>query len=87
MKKLNDMFSIDGERLIKTSNGQPVSEDEPVFILRARDACAIRTLLYYSELCEISPEDRRKSLAAVIRAFQNYANTHPTKIPGVTHGR
>jgi hypothetical protein len=51
MRKLNEMFHIDGERLVKTSNNEPVPDDEPLFILRGRDVVALPGLLGYREEC------------------------------------
>jgi len=83
------MFHIDGEQLVKTSNGQPVPEDEPVFIIRARDKNAVETLTHYIWLCRMSstPEDRIADLYEVVDRFKSYANTHQTKTPGWSHGQ
>ena len=67
MRKLNGMFHIDGDELIKTSNGQPVPEDEPLFILRGRDLLAVTAIIAYREACaHISPPDRIEQLDPVI---------------------
>ncbi len=85
MRAVNEMFHIDGERLVKTSNGQPIPDDEPVFILRGRDAVAADAIEYYSSLCHVAgtPQDRTDALDAVARRFRAY---HIKKIPGSTHG-
>ena len=89
MRKLNEMFHIDGERLVKTSNGQAVPEDEPVFILRGRDVLACWTLGKYIDACRFNdvPEDRIESLRELKKKFFRYGMDHNTKIPGATHGR
>jgi hypothetical protein len=86
MRKLNDMFHLEGERLVKTSNGQFVPDDEPLFILRGRDAVAADAIEYYISLCHIAgtPEDRLSALDAVVAQFKAYASK---KVPGSTHGR
>jgi hypothetical protein len=89
MRVLNEMFSIEGERLIKTSNGQPVPEDEPIFILRGRDQLSLRTLHLYIRLCveEGVPQDRIDELRKVEERFAYFMNSSPTmKVPGTTHG-
>jgi hypothetical protein len=87
MRKLNDMFHIEGERLVKTSNGQFVPEDEPLFILRGRDALAADAISHYIRNCTVAgtPPDRIQQLRAVLAKFDNYARNE-RKIPGVTHG-
>lgn len=88
MRKLNDMYHLEGERLVKTSNGQFVPEDEPLFILRGRDVFAIDAIRSYRAACSLkgTPADRVAALDEVILKFRLYAETHPTKIPGSTHG-
>lgn len=91
MRKLNEMFHIEGEQLIKTSNGQPVPEDEPLFILRGRDAQAFATIVHYRDLCESqgTPKQRVTDLDAVIEKFLRFrnANRERMKTPGVTLGK
>ena len=86
MRKLNEMFHLEGERLVKTSNGQFVPDDEPIFILRGRDAIAVEALEYYTSLCHVAgvPEDRLTALDNVVDRFRAYTNT---KVPGSTHGK
>jgi hypothetical protein len=90
MKKVNDMFHIEGERLIKTSNGQAVPEDEPIFILRGRDALAFDTIMAYIHLCATAdppvPDDRIEQLRAVANAFFAFPGSR-LKTPGSTHGK
>lgn len=88
MRRLNEMFHIENEQLIKTSNGQPVPEDEPIFILRARDLVSIFALQTYRSRCRVigTPADRLEQLDSVIDQFQSYKQTHATKVPGSTHG-
>jgi hypothetical protein len=89
MRRLNEMFHIDGERLVKTSNGQPVPDDEPLFVLRARDHAAVPTLLAYIEECRRlgTPADRIDALVDVEREFFRYSVRGAMKVPGSTHGR
>ena len=88
MRAVNEMFHIDGERLVKTSNGQPVPDDEPMFILRARDQNSLRTLDLYIRLCveEGTPQDRIDALRRVRTRFEQFVRTRQTKVPGSTHG-
>src|SRR5208282_4116411 len=83
LKKLNEMFHIEGERLIKTSNGQPVPEGEPIFILRGRDQVSVLALISYREECERvgTPQDRLQALDEVIKRFADFSVKNPTKVP------
>lgn len=91
MRKLNDMFHLEGERLVKTSNGQFVPEDEPLFIIRGRDAMAVALLSAYREFCRDhgTPQQRIDDLASVINLFEDYQKNYPDKmkIPGITLGK
>jgi hypothetical protein len=89
MRVLNEMYHIDDERLVKTSNGQPVPENEPLFILRGRDKVALSTISHYIGECKANgvPDDRIDSLIQLEKQFEDFADSHRTKIPGSTHGR
>lgn len=89
--KINDMFHTDEiGRLVKSSNDQPIPADEPVFILRGRDALAYDTILAYIHLCQNAdppvPEDRLEQLRGVAEQFFKFPG-HKLKIPGSTHGK
>ncbi|MGH3427736.1 MAG: hypothetical protein ACRDQZ_09250 [Mycobacteriales bacterium] len=84
------MFHIEGERLIKTSNGQAVPDDEPLFILRGRDKFALYTMIGYVELCVQFgvPQDRLDDLGKKVEQFRKFrAESDTVKLPGSTHGK
>lgn len=92
MRKLNEMFSVDDQGyLVKTSNGERVPDDEPIFILRARDSCAYAAIrVYVDEMYEAgAPLDRIKAVQEVSKKFEQFGVEHQdrVKIPGVTHGK
>jgi len=92
MRKLNAMFHIDDEgHLIKTSNNSIVPEDEPLFVLRGRDALAIETLHHYVALMAGSGGDpqRMLELGYVVHDFRKFSENHPERMkqPGVTRGK
>jgi hypothetical protein len=84
-------FHIADGRLVKTSNGEPIPEDEPVIVLRARDHLAVPLLRIYRELAVLDgcndwflgEIDRDQ------KAFEAFAADHPDRMkqPGVTRGR
>ena len=91
MRRLNGMFDVDGDEIIKRSNGEPISHDEPIFLLRARDICALNLLIEYEHLSRAagSPEERILSLKHVYEEFSRWRLEHcgELKIPGSTFGR
>lgn len=65
-------------RLVNRATGQPIPDDEPVFILRAKDILATAALQVYLDLIE-DPE-HAAAVQKRIDAFDNFAEAHPTRI-------
>ncbi len=76
--------------LIKRSNEDPIPEDEPIFVLRARDNFAIETLMHYTQLSDRAKctVEHLSALSAVMVDFANWRgnNRCMTKQPGITRG-
>jgi hypothetical protein len=76
--------------LVKKSNGEAIPDDEPVFILRARDHNAVAALLLYKDVCiEDGCNDyQMDGVNLAIKLFGDFANQHPDKMkqPGITRG-
>lgn len=90
MKNIDGKFSIDGDRIVKTSNGEPIPEDEPVFLLRARDRLAIPLLEIYNQLSIVDGcnDYHFAALNKSIAQFAQFARLNPGKMkqPSVTRG-
>ena len=56
----------------------PIPDDEPTFILRAKDAKAFQTLMGYLNLC--SDEFHRQAIAMRIDQFRAFTASNPTKV-------
>jgi hypothetical protein len=87
--QLNDMFDI-RLSLVKRSNGEEVPDEEPLFILRARDRLAVKFLKSYRYICALDgcngyTLDRVDSCIAM---FERFAEDYPERMkqPGVTKG-
>lgn len=83
-------FEIKENRLVKKSNGEAIPDDEPVFVLRARDVLAIALLASYYDLsmeqgCNSYHMDM---LRRTTEAFVQFASDHPERMkqPSVTRG-
>lgn len=90
MRKLDGKFHIEGDKLIKTANGEEVPLDEPVFVIRGRDRLAVQALLHYKQL---SQEDgcndyHFDKLNAEIKRFVDFSRDHPERMkqPSITRG-
>jgi hypothetical protein len=86
--KIDGKFSCDGKRIYNTVSGETFPEDEPRFLLRARDRNALETLRDYRLACE-NDGCNDLHLAAIdknIKAFEQFFLDHPERMkePGVT---
>lgn len=79
----------DGQ-IVKKTTGEPIPEDEPIFILRGRDRLAFYAISRYRDLAHddgCSPY-HMKGVADALQAFAEYRATHEDRMkqPGVTLG-
>lgn len=90
MRRIDPKFHISGDEIIKTSNGQPVPEDEPLFLLRGRDHLAVLLLKLYLLLSERDDctDFHLDGVRERIEAFEKFRDQHPVRMkqPGVTRG-
>jgi hypothetical protein len=88
---LPDLGSGPRIQIIKTSNGVPVPDDEPLFVIRGRDRLAIKAVKAYRQLAiedGVDP-DRIKLIDMRIAEYEQFAEDNPLsmKQPGITKGR
>lgn len=102
MRNIDSKFHIEaqiidtmvGEKInihiVKTSNGDPIPEDEPLFLLRARDYIALPLLHKYREMCiqDGCTEYQAAGNDKMILEFEKFASEHRDlmKQPGITRG-
>jgi hypothetical protein len=76
--------------LVKISNDEVIPEDEPVFILRARDIHALDTLMHYQAVCRAGDcnEYQMEGIDFALKRFVVWQmkNADKMKQPGVTRG-
>lgn len=70
--------SKDG-RIVNRATGKPIPDDEPVFILRAKDVHATTALAAYLEEVYNDPE-HSEAVQARIDAFDSFAAAHPERM-------
>jgi hypothetical protein len=77
-------FMWDGERFVNRVSGEPIPDDEPVILFRARDDHALSVLYYYYDLAQ--DPHHRQAIQDRIDEFTRYRNAHPERMkePGVT---
>lgn len=69
--------SKDG-RIVNRSTGKPIPDDEPVFILRAKDPHAARAIQYYIDLCKNA--DHRAVAKSRLLDFIEFAAKNPDRL-------
>lgn len=90
MKRIDNKHHLEGEQIVKTGNGQPIPDDEPVILFRGRDKLALPMLLHYRQLCadDGCTDFQLTSMDDMIRRFKAFSAQSPTmKQPGCTRGR
>jgi len=89
-RRLDNKFGITNNRVVKTSNGEAIPDDEPVILFRARDYLALPTLLDYKDRCIFDgcTVYHLDLLNKIIKEFSDFSEQHPERMkqPGVTRG-
>ena len=86
-RKIDGKFSTDGAKIFNTVSGEEILDDEPLFLLRARDNNAYDTLMHYLALCGDTCNDLHlEGIKQTIREFIAFNNDHPERMkqPGIT---
>ena len=89
MRRIDEKHHIEGEQIIKTTNGQAIPESEPTILFRGRDKLALPMLRYYRQMCadDGCTDFQLESMDKMIAAFVRFAEESPTmKQPGITRG-
>jgi hypothetical protein len=88
MRSIDGKFSTDGGKIFNTVSGEEIPEDEPLFLLRARDNNALFAITAYLNECEeVGCNDLHLAGIAKIRQrFMDFAVNHPSRMkqPGIT---
>jgi hypothetical protein len=84
-------YEARGNQIVKRTTGEPIPDDEPVFILRARDKHAVATLVSYLGHCQRGPttEYHLQGIDKAVAAFEAFRRNNPDqmKVPGITGGK
>lgn len=91
--ELNEQYEFEeGDRLalVKISNGDPIPEEEPVHIFRARDKFALPALEHYLLICRSGGcnDYQEDGVLSQIKRFKEWQeeNASKMKLPGITRG-
>lgn len=75
----NEVFEILSDCLVSKTKGETVPEDEPVFVLRARDSKALSTIRCYQSLFTPTSHDW-KTVQAVLDDFSEFRQKFPEEM-------
>jgi hypothetical protein len=78
-------YDIENGRLVGASTGQPIPDDEPIFILRGKDVHAVDTLMAYHARVASGPQDMAASqhceaVRRRIHDFKQFAKDNPGRM-------
>jgi len=71
-------YKIENNRLVRRSDGVPVPDDEPLFILRAQDIKALPIILAYKIICRDITH-----IAGIVKSiedFTRFRDSHPDRM-------
>lgn len=71
-------FDCVAGQLVNRSTGDPIPNDEPVFVLRAKDLHALTAIRAYIAVLE-NPE-HREAVARRAEQFEQFAEHHPERM-------
>lgn len=72
-------YTVSQGRLVNRSTGKPIPDDEPVFILRAKDRVAVYAIMAYRAQCTGNPE-HHDAVDARVGDFLRFKEMHPQRM-------
>lgn len=89
MRRIDGKFRIEGEKILNPA-GVEIPEDEPLFLLRARDIHALKALVAYRQECRMGQcnDYQMRGIDIAIELFCQFRAAHPERLkePGITRG-
>ncbi len=71
-------YDVRDGRIVERQTGDPIPDDEPVFIFRGKDSRALTALTAY--YAAITDQGHAKAVAARIEEFKAFARAHPRRM-------
>jgi len=77
-------FKFEGGRFINRVSGEPIPDEEPVILFRARDKHALPVLMAYLDM--VSDPHHRQAVMDRLDEFSAYRAAYPERLkePGIT---
>lgn len=90
VRRLDGKFHVAGGEIVKSTSGEIVPHDEPLWLLRARDYLALPTLEHYIRLNELDgcTDWQLDGIRGAADEFLRFVTDHPERVkqPGITRG-
>lgn len=67
-------------RITNRATGKPIPDDEPVFLIRAKDTRAVNAILYYAYLAGWSTSEHGRAVLERVKHFKDFAAAHPGRM-------
>lgn len=80
-------YATDGIKIVNLVSREEIPQDEPLFLLRARDNLAIPVIAHYRELCSTATNELHQAgINQILQKFHAFASEHPERMkePGKT---
>lgn len=91
MRRIDGKFSVHDSQIVKRSNGEVLPEEEPLFLLRARDHLALPLLRIYEQLSKVDGcnDYHFTALQVALAEFEEFGAKYPERMkqPSITRGR
>jgi len=71
-------YKIQNGQIVKRVGEKPIPDDEPLFILRAKDRKALSTLVAYNMI--LDNLDQKAEVTKSINDFRQFQEKHPEKM-------
>ncbi len=71
-------YAVVNGQFVNRASNEPIPDDEPVFIFRARDRHAAAAISAYADTC--SDEEHRSIVRVCAADFRRFAEQHPTRM-------
>lgn len=72
-------YTVRDGRIVTRATGKPIPDDEPVFVLRAKDRNAVYAIMHYRSLCLGNPE-HYQAVDSRVGDFLQFAGEHPLRM-------
>lgn len=81
LKSQEPKYDVDANgRLVNRATGIAIPDDEPVFVLRAKDKHAVKTLMRYADMCGDGDPRHIDVVHQRLTDFIRFSEEHPERM-------